>query len=241
MATVGNESAGGASKAGREMSFDPSNEDAIYILRWVDNEDGEQHESFGYLREDEVDGQTGIVFEEEHAYNYPFEHARWNELTPAGYRSGEGEDQVWVGEVKGGAFKEEENIISIEGPLTAAQIRARLDNIAMPPPPARTIVRVRRRSGAQKGTLLDRPLARLMTHPSFVFTAGEKSAADEKKEVGGGDVSTDELERMTRGLQNLTLKRRRRGGRSRRRKKRKRRTRRKGRRRRTRRRRKRRR
>ncbi len=231
MATEGNESAGGASKAGGEMSFDPSNEDAIYILRWVDNEDGVRMESFGYLREGEVDGRTGVVFEEEPAYSYPFEHARWNELTPAGYRSGEGEDQVWVGEVKGGAFKEEENIISIEGPLTAAQIRARLDNIAMPPPPARTIVRVRRRSGAQKGTLLDRPRARLVTHPSFVFTAGEKG-------VGGRDVSTDELESMTRGLQKLTLKRHRRGGRSRRRKKRKRRTRRKGRRRRTRRRRK---
>ena len=52
-----------------------------------------------------------------------------------------------------------------------------------------------------------------MAHPSFVSTAGVKAAADEEKEVGGGDVSTDELERMTRGLQNLTLKRRRRGGR----------------------------
>ncbi len=232
MATEGNESAGGASKAGGEMSFDPSNEDAIYILRWVDNEDGVRMESFGYLREEEVDGRTGVVFEEEPAYSYPFEHARWNELTPEGYRSGEGEDQVWVGEVKDGAFKEEENIISIVGPLTPAQIQERRDDIAMPPPPRRRILTVRRRgSGGQKGTLLDRPRARFMTHPSFVFTAGEKG-------VGGRDISTDELERMTRGLQNLTLKRRRTGGRRRRRKKRKRRTRRKGRRRRTRRRRK---
>ena len=90
------------------------------------------------------------------AYNYPVEHARWNEFTPEGYRSGEGisEDQVWVGEVKGGAFKEEENIISIVGPLTPAQIQERRDDVTMSPPPARTIVRVRRRYGAQKGTLL---------------------------------------------------------------------------------------
>ena len=72
MATVGNESAGGASKAGTmrkrratAFKFDPSNEDAIYILRWVDNDDGERHESFGTLSEEEVGDKTGIVFEEE--------------------------------------------------------------------------------------------------------------------------------------------------------------------------------
>ena len=233
MATEGNESAGGASKAGGEMSFDPSNEDAIYILRWVDNEDGERHESFGYLREDEVDGHTGIVFEEEHAYSYPFEHARWNELTPEGYRSGEGEDQVWVGEVKDGAFKKEENIISIVGPLTPAQIQGRRDDVTMPPPPRRRILRVWRRYGELKGEPLERPAPWRRGEGKFGGLGGLS-----KSDIGGRDVSTDELERMTCGLQKLTLKRHRRGGRSRRRKKRKRRTRRKGRRRRTRRRRK---
>ena len=225
----------GASKGGREATFefDPSNEDAIYILRWVDNEDGEQHESFGHLSEEEVDGQTGIVFEEEHAYSYPLEHAGWNELTPEGYRSGEGEDQVWVGEVKDGAFKKEENIISIVGPLTPAQIQGRRDDVTMPPPPRRRILRVRRRYGAQKGMPLERPAPWQRGEGNLGGPGGLS-----KSDIGGRDATTDELERMTRGLQNLTLKRRRTGGRRRRGKKRKRRTRRKGRRRRTRRRRK---
>ena len=200
----------GASKAGGESKV-RIYPDGIYMIKFRSH--GEEHEALGSFRE----SAGGMLFEAD--------------VTLSHWETEEELPMNWFEEGIEGMFHAPDDVMSITGPLTQERVQAKRDAVMMPPPPRRQ-VRVRRRVKTSRGKVGSE-----LPPPQFVIAAGEKGSGGSAAS-GGRDVSTDELEKMTRGLQKLTLKRRRTGGRHRRRRKKKRRTRRRGRRRRTRRRRK---